>query len=597
MKSVRLLQIFSVIMFLSLMMLVMPVVPVKAAGEISLSPQAGATGTTITIKGTGFNKSTFSLDKYAAIYFSSDEASTLDDIGEEVTHYKLVNESVWLDEEGQLETTFEVPDILADSSKDEIVDSGTYYVYVCHYIGTTIQSRIIAVAEFTVTMGEIALSPLQGAVDTMVEIIGDDFPSNEEIMVRYDGSDIPITTGDRQTSSTGSFSSFIRIPDSISGSHTVVAIVSGVEGNATFSIEPEIFINPIEGKAGATVLVSGTGFGQLKTVKVWFDNAKVATITTNTWGSFHVDFTVPDRQAGIYNINAEEGANVAKTKYTITAPPPLPTPEPPPTPEPSASISISATIGTIGQEIIIDGSSFESDSIVVLKYDDEPITSVTTDNDGFFTAAFTVPSSKHGNHSVTASDGTNILKVNFAVESTPPPVPLLLLPQMGDKVTSPIHFNWQAVIDNSPPVTYTLQIATSPEFSSNSMALERMELTTTEYSVTGEESLRLGIIETPYYWRVRAIDGALNEGNWSNAGTFYVVSSGIPTWAIITMPIIIAILLIAMGLYIGIKISSSRKDKGSVISSNLKRSKKKANKQLTKGTKQDKTKKRHTHKL
>jgi len=562
MKNVKLSPILLAFIFLSLLLVALPAAPVQAARGITLSPAEGAIGALITITGTEFNKSTADTDKYAAIYFSSDEASTIDDIDVEVTHYKLVKEGVWLDQEGDFETTFRVPDILDDGSKEEDVTSGTYYVYVCHYLSVTppvVSPRIRAVATFTVTMGEIVLSPLRGTVDTLVEITGTDFAGNKSLTVKYDKYVVPIDSGDKETSSRGSFTSVIRIPDSTAGSHTIAASVSGDEASATFTVEPKIVINPTSGKTGTMLIISGTGFGKLKTVTIWFYGNAVATATTNMLGSFYVSFNVPDFQAGLYSVDAEEGANVAKAKFTITVPPSAPQPAPTPSPpEPSAAISISATTGSIGQGLVMGGSGFKAGATVTVKYDNELLTAVTTDSNGVFAAAFTVPVSKYGNHSITVTDGTNTSEINFTVESTPPPVPTLLLPGMGDKVKSPIYFNWQEVTDASPPVTYTFQIASNADFSATSIVLEKKELTTTGYSVTEDESLRLGTGEKPYYWRVRAIDGASNEGNWANTGTFYVVSSGMPTWAIIVIAVLGGILLLTAGYFLRTKTSETK---------------------------------------
>ncbi len=564
MKAANILRILSIGVLLSLILLAMPAAPAKAVRGITLSPAEGTIGTRITITGTEFNKSTSTTDKYAAIYFSSEEATTLDDIGSDVTYYKLVKEGVWLDEEGDFETIFTVPDILDDGSRKEDVTSGTYYVYVCHYLGTIVQTSIRAVATFTVTMGKIVLSTSRGTVETLVEITGTNFAGNKSITFKYDGNVVPISSGNSQTNSQGNFSSVILVPDSTAGAHTVSATVSGDEATATFNVEPETVISPASGETGTTVIISGTGFGKSKTVTIWFHNTAVKTATTNILGSFYTDFTVPDFQAGLYNIDAEQGVNVAKAKFTLTVPPPpLPTPEPPspepPSPEPSSpSISISATTGSIGQGLVMGGSGFKASTTVTIKYDNDLLTAVITDSRGVFAAAFAIPTSKFGNHIIIASDGTNTLEVDFAVESTPPPAPSLLLPQTGDKLTSPIHFDWQDVNDPSPPVTYTFQIATSSDFSTASIVLEKTGLTKTEYSVTEEESLRLGIGEKPYYWRVRAIDGASNEGNWANTGTFYVVSSGMPTWAIIVIAVLGGIFLLALGFFINMKTSSSR---------------------------------------
>lgn len=558
MKNNVVFRVLPVALLLSLVFLAMPAVPAQAARGITLSPAVGTIDARITITGTEFNKSTSETDRYAAIYFSSEAATTLDDIGSDVIYYKLVLEGVWLDEQGDFETTFRVPEVLDDGSRDQDVTSGTYYVYVCHYLGTTITPRIRAVATFTVTMGEISLYPSKGKVGSRIEIDGINFAGNRSITFEYDGSVVSISSGDRQTGSQGAFTSVIRIPDSTTGSHTVSAIVSGDEATATFNIEPEAVISPNSGESGTTVIISGTGFGKLAMVTIWFYNTAVATATTNTLGSFYVNFNVPDLQAGLYNVDAEQGVNVAKTKFTlIVSPPPLPTPEPP-LPEPSASISISAATGSIGQGIVMGGSGFKAGTTVTIKYDNGLLNAVATDSNGVFAAAFAIPPSKFGNHIITASDGTNTSEVDFVVESTPPPMPALLLPQIGDKVISPIRFVWRDVNDDSPPVTYTFQIATSSDFSMTSTVLEKTGLTRTEYSVTEEESLRLGIGEKPYYWRVKATDGATNEGNWANTGTFYVVSSGMPTWAIIVIAVLGGIFLLAIGFFINMKTNSSK---------------------------------------
>ncbi|MFC2001154.1 IPT/TIG domain-containing protein [Chloroflexota bacterium] len=560
MKNTMFIRLLSTALLLGILLVAVPAAPALAAGEITLSPNAGKINARITITGSGFNKSTTS-DKYAAIYFSNEEATTLDDIGLDVTYYKLVKEGVWLDEEGNFRTTFRVPEVLDDGSKEKDITSGTYYVYVCHYSGDTIAPRIRAFAIFTVTMGKIALSPLRGKVGTLVEITGTEFADNKNLTIQYDQYVEPIDSGNRKTSSRGGFTSVIRVPESTAGSHTVSATVSGDEATATFNVEPETVISSTSGETGTMVIISGTGFGKLKTVTIWFYNTAVATATTNILGSFYTSFTVPGFQAGLYHVDAEQGINLAKAKFTITIPLPQPTPQPMPTPTPlppSPAISISATSGNIGQGIVMGGSGFKASTTITIKYDNELLTAVNADSSGVFVAAFAVPPSKHGDHTIIASDGINISELTFAVESTSPSVPSLLLPQTGDKVTTPINFYWRNVTDDSLPVIYTFQIATSPDFSTASTVLEKMGLTKTEYSVTEEESLRLGIGEKPYYWRVRAIDGASNEGNWANTRTFYVVSIGMPTWAIIVIAVLGGIFLLALGFFINMKTSSSR---------------------------------------
>jgi len=186
MKHTKVLRIFSIAVILALLLAAAPVMAVDR--YVDVSPEEGSIGDRIEVYGEGFNASTDTADKYANIYFSSDEADTSDDIDNEVTHYEVLKEGTWLDEEGAFETTFTVPDELSDGDDDEDVETGTYYVYVCHYGYPDIR----AVAEFTVVGGEIEIDPEDGPVGTEVEIAGTEFSAEEEITIEYDLSLIHI---------------------------------------------------------------------------------------------------------------------------------------------------------------------------------------------------------------------------------------------------------------------------------------------------------------------------------------------------------------------------------------------------------------------
>ena len=80
-------------------------------------------------------------------------------------------------------------------------------------------------------------------------------------------------------------------------------------------------------------------------------------------------------------------------------------------------------------------------------------------------------------------------------------------------------------------VAYTLQLATSEDFTPASMVWVKEGLIASEYTVTEEEKLPSRSKEEPYYWRVKAVDGAANESGWSGAGQFYLGFS-LPDWTI-----------------------------------------------------------------
>jgi len=123
---------------------------------------------------------------------------------------------------------------------------------------------------------------------------------------------------------------------------------------------------------------------------------------------------------------------------------------------------------------------------------------------------------------------------------------------MGVKVESPASFDWEDVTDESSPVTYALQIATDEDFTADSIVLEKTELAKSEYILTEKEELELAGQETPYYWRVRAIDAALNEGEWTGAGEFYVAAPfAFPRWALYTLLGIGAVIIFGIGYWLG----------------------------------------------
>jgi len=123
-----------------------------------------------------------------------------------------------------------------------------------------------------------------------------------------------------------------------------------------------------------------------------------------------------------------------------------------------------------------------------------------------------------------------------------PPAPTLTLPASGSKASTPVLFNWQGSTSLSPPVTYSLQVATDLNFTS--IVLENEELTDSEFTLTEEEELPVVKQEAPYYWRVKATDSANNESDWSDPGSFYTGSSfTLPAWVTYTLIVIIIIVV------------------------------------------------------
>jgi len=533
-------------------------IPVTAqTRNIVLDPEEGTIGTTVTVVGEGFNASTETTDMYAVVFFSSQQASTVDDIDTDVTIYEVVKDGIWLDQQGEFDEDFTVPDELNDGDDAEAVVAGTYYVYVCHYnLDATIATRIRAMAEFTVIGGDITIDREEGPVGSEVENSGTNFGANEGLVITYDDEEIDIESGDYDTDSDGEFTCTVLVPESTAGTHTITVTVGSSEAEAEFTVESEIILDPTSGEAGTDVIVGGTGFGRESDVVVYFDAKEVANDTTNSDGNFEATFTVPDLDTAIYDVEAEDDdGNLDTAKFTVTVPEPTQPTQPAPTPTPAPSptaINISANSGKAGSDLIITGAGYEAGGTVTIKFGDAVLDTVVADASGVFVAVLKVPSAKAGEHTISISDGTNTDEVTFTVEAVPPPIPRPLLPEMGVKAKTPIIFDWEDVEVDTGPASYILQVATDEDFDEDAIVLEKTSLAKSEYTATEAESIALTGREDVYYWRVRAIDAVDTEGEWTGAGEFYVIKPfSFPTWALYTMLGLGALVLFGIGYWMG----------------------------------------------
>ena len=203
MKNTKIFRILSIAVVLSLLVMALPISPVLAASEeIMLDPEAGEIGDEIEVIGEDFEESYYNSSTdyyyfYVTVYFSHEDADEGDEIDDEVENYEVVDSGVYVDDDGEFETDFDVPDELTDGEDDEDVGGGTYYVYVT-YSG---DDEIVAVAEFTVLFAEIKLYPDEGPVGTEVSIAGVDFADYEDITVDFDDEEVDIESGDAATDS------------------------------------------------------------------------------------------------------------------------------------------------------------------------------------------------------------------------------------------------------------------------------------------------------------------------------------------------------------------------------------------------------------
>jgi hypothetical protein len=541
-KGKRFLSILATAIILAMLVIVIPVAPALAAERISVTPTSGTIGDYVEIQGTGFD----STEDSVYIYFSDEDASVGDDI-RDLDSYERVAQG-YLENDTVFTADFDVPDTLTDGDVTADVTSGTYYIYAV-YSGA---HDILARTTYKVTVTELSISPTRGPVGTEVDITGSGFSTRKSITIKYDTTDITDEIeGDTETDSSGEFSSTITVPESIKGDHTITVTVSSTKATAKFTVEPAMTISPTSGSIGDSVKVTGTGFAKSKGVTVTFDDDEVATDNTDSYGSFETTFNVPDVGAGSFDVKAEDDSNnsvSATFKINI---------------EVSVSPTTSANLpGYVGQEVDISGTGFKADHEITITYESTPVEFTTTsESDGSFSYTLEVPPSEHGEHTITASDGTSSTSVNYFMESTPPETPQPLLPYMDGKAASQAQFDWEDVtadvngaVEQSLPITYELQIATNANFTN--LLLDKKGITTSEYTLTKDEALASTSSEVPlYYWRIRAIDAASNASDWTGSGQFkvgFIFSfSKLSGWLLYLLIGVGALILFFIGFWIG----------------------------------------------
>jgi len=186
----------------------------------------------------------------------------------------------------------------------------------------------------------------------------------------------------------------------------------------------------------------------------------------------------------------------------------------------TAGIMLTPTTGGVGTYLTVQGTGFRVGVPVTITYDGDEVDSATVDVEGAFSITFSVPVSRSGEHTVSASDGANTMEATFSMESAPPPAPKLILPVNATETAETVYFDWENVSDPSG-VSYALVVASDANLSD--VLFTKEGLTDSEYTLSEEEKLPPSK-ETPYYWRVRSIDSASNVGEWSTIDSFYVAA-------------------------------------------------------------------------
>jgi hypothetical protein len=417
-----------------------------------------------------------------------------------------------------------------------------------HNIGASGTSTLASAVQEVVfgTVAGISVDSASGAPGASFAVTGFGFGSAETgIVMTFDGK--PLVSG-ITANAQGGWSKTATVPPSPAGDHSI-----GAGGSATpastiaevpYSTEAGITVAPSSGDAGTSVSVDGFGFAAGETgITVTYDGKRVgSTITASPQGSWKTTFTVPESGGGPHPVGASgPTTKTSDASFSI-----------------GAGVTVDPGSGTIGSTVEVSGTGFASNSPLRFFYDDSAVLTgdaVRTGGAGSFTQTVTIPKSKHGSHTIRVVDhDNNEASAAFKVDSTPPGVPRLVSPGDGAGVgtfgsTRPT-FRWSSTGDLTG-VTFNVEVDTTPAFSQP--VLDKKGITGTRYTVGASDSLPSG----EYYWRVKAVDAASNESDWSDPQLFK--AGMMPAWVPILLVILIVAVVVVVAYLVARRILARRK--------------------------------------
>lgn len=267
-------------------------------------------------------------------------------------------------------------------------------------------SSVYAYTNFIVNAG-ISLSTITGNVGNTITVTGGGFTAGGSVQLYFDTVHVDnlistITANSSSSSTPGSISTTITIPASTRGNHTIIArdvTSTTVTPGKTFTVTPNITINPTNGAVGSAVTVIGSGFSANTSVSFEWDGSAISgvtAVTTNATGGFTKTFNVPAATSGEHTITARDATGPAEATYTV-----------------ASKIGFGATQATSIAEIIpgttvsVSGSGFNPSSTITFFYDGTQLTTTTTaqSNGTFSSVQITVPGGTASSHILTANDG------------------------------------------------------------------------------------------------------------------------------------------------------------------------------------------------
>jgi len=434
---------------------------------ISLSAIEATVGSTITVSGVGFSSS-------KTVFISIDD--------------RPVTGTITSDSSGKF-TGFnlKIPELIGGKHTVTASDSLQY----------------TAKNDFSLSPS-ISINPANGAVGTKVTVTGNGFLSaiDNPITIAFNGMTVGTNPETVTAGVIGSFGVTFVIPSGTGSAGTVTVNDRFGTLSTPFNSTANITIQPPSGHVGTTITATGIGFKSAAPIKISYDNIEIGTTTADTDGKFTTTFLALPSATETHQITITDQVSTLQSVFNV-----------------APEITTNLSSGSVGQDISANGTGFNASSNITVKYDVNQVATTTSDKNGTFTVTFPIPASAGGNHQLTFTDGTNKITSDFSMDSTSPLTPTLLSPISSSQASQTPTLKWQNVTDPSG-ISYSLEIAKDNTF--NILVLQKDGLKQSEYTLINQEVLASVSKDTPYYWRVKAVDGADNQSDWSTPFTFYV---------------------------------------------------------------------------
>jgi len=266
---------------------------------LTVDPDDGPVGTTVTVKGMGFDEDEEDIE--LRYYLDGDDVT--------------VEEDITADENGSWEASFKIPTSSSGSHKIDARGDDTSFSEVED-------------ATFEVIPG-ISLDKSSGSAGDILTVNGSGFQDNERrIRIFFDST---VVAEDIRADGDGAWEETITLPELPGAEYDVTA--EGAETDrddiraASFEVEARLVLSPVTGHVGTELTVSGNGFAANKDVVIRYDESQEATTTTDDDGSFSmVSFPAPKSKHGEHSVTAEDalGTEVTAIFTMESQPPPKP---------------------------------------------------------------------------------------------------------------------------------------------------------------------------------------------------------------------------------------------------------------------------------